>query len=96
MLDRRLIERLCRQHHYSWRNRELDPATTIALFMQQILHGNIPCSEVRHIAGGGLFPVHPCAVSKRDMIQFASPAVNRLSYLNHVPFSLRCSVRLSM
>jgi hypothetical protein len=29
----------------------LDPATTVALFIQQVLHGNAPCSEVRHIAG---------------------------------------------
>lgn len=52
VLDRELIERVCHEHHYTWRDRELDPATTIALFVQQILHGNIPCSEVRHLGGG--------------------------------------------
>jgi hypothetical protein len=52
VLDRELIERDCREHHYTWRDRELDPATTIALFVQQVLHGNIPCSEVRHLGGG--------------------------------------------
>ena len=51
-LDRALIERACRECDYTWRDRELDPATTVALFMQQILRGNIPCSEVRHLAGG--------------------------------------------
>ena len=50
MLDRQMIEDICREHHYTWRDRELDPATTIALFMQQVLAGNCSCSEVRHIA----------------------------------------------
>jgi hypothetical protein len=52
ILDRELIERICREHHLTWRDRELDPATTIALFVQQVVHGNIPCSEVRHLGGG--------------------------------------------
>ena len=50
-LDRALIERVCREQNYEWRERELGPANTIARFMQQVLHGNIPCSEVRHLAG---------------------------------------------
>lgn len=51
LVDRELIERVCREHNYTWRERELDPATTLALFMQQVVRGNIPCSEVRHLAG---------------------------------------------
>ena len=51
IVDRTMVQRVCGQNHYRWRERELDPATTMALFMQQVLHGNAPCSEVRHIAG---------------------------------------------
>ena len=51
LLDRRTIERICREHHHLWRERQLDPAATVALFIQQILHGNVPCTEVRHLAG---------------------------------------------
>jgi hypothetical protein len=51
-LDRAAIERICREHDHHWRQRQLDPATTIALFVQQILHGNVPCTEVRHLAHG--------------------------------------------
>ena len=51
IVDQAMVERACSQNHYHWRKRELDPATTLALFMQQVLHGNAPCSEVRHIAG---------------------------------------------
>lgn len=50
LIPLQLVEKLCEEHHYPWRDRQLDPATTLALFMQQILHGNVPCTEVRHIA----------------------------------------------
>ena len=45
------VEALCDELHYDWRGRQLDPAATVALFVQQIIHGNAPCSEVRHLAG---------------------------------------------
>ena len=45
-----MIEAVCQEvGHVNWRKRELDPATTIALFLQQVLAGNCPCSEVRHL-----------------------------------------------
>jgi Transposase DDE domain len=50
-LDPRSVERVCRELGHDWRERELDPAATVALFVQQVLHGNCPCSEVRHLAG---------------------------------------------
>jgi hypothetical protein len=53
--DRTAVERVCDEFGHAWRDRELDPATTVALFVQQVLHGNVPCSEVRHLAGGGGF-----------------------------------------
>lgn len=45
------IEQLCREHEHEWRERDLDPATTVALFLQQIVHGNVSCAETRRIAG---------------------------------------------
>jgi hypothetical protein len=47
------VARVCAEAGHGWRGRELDPATTVALFVQQVLHGNCPCSEVRHLAGAG-------------------------------------------
>ena len=47
-----VVENICRELGYSWRQRELDPATTVGLFIQQIVHGNVPCSEVRHLGRG--------------------------------------------
>jgi hypothetical protein len=51
MLRRESIERACDDADYAWRNRELDPTATLALFVQQIAHGNAPCAEVCHLAG---------------------------------------------
>lgn len=36
---------------HRWRDRLLDPATTLRLFMLQILHGNVACRAVRHLSG---------------------------------------------
>ena len=51
VLDRARIHSVCEELGHVWRERELDPATTLALFLQQVLHGNCPCSEVRHLPG---------------------------------------------
>jgi hypothetical protein len=52
VLDRAVVERVCAELKYDgWRDRVLDPATTVALFVQQVLHGNCSCDEVRHLAG---------------------------------------------
>lgn len=46
VLSRPVIEEICTELGYTWRERELDPATTIALCIQQVMHGNVPCSDV--------------------------------------------------
>lgn len=45
------VEAVCDELGYTWRDRDLDPATTVALFVQQILHGNTPCNEVPRLVG---------------------------------------------
>lgn len=51
LIRRELVEELCDELHVPWRRRQLDPAVTLALFVQQVVHGNAPCGEVRHLAG---------------------------------------------
>jgi len=46
-LNRAAIEDLCSRHKHQWRDRELDPATTVALFLQQVVRGNLSCAETR-------------------------------------------------
>ena|SRR5438477_11786441 len=60
-LGRGVIEKVCAEFGHAWRDRELDPATTIALFVQQVLHGNVACSEVRHLAAAASKTFTPSA-----------------------------------
>ena len=46
VLKPEVIRQACRQAGYSWRNRKLDPGSTVALFLTQILHGNTACQHV--------------------------------------------------
>jgi hypothetical protein len=93
-LDRALIERVCREHNYKWRERELDPATTVALFMQQVLRGNIPCNEVRHLGGDRFTTQAYCEARARlppavyqtllaEVYQLFVPLTHREEYLWH-------------
>ncbi|HEY2202393.1 MAG TPA: IS4 family transposase, partial [Solirubrobacteraceae bacterium] len=64
-LGRGVIEQVCAELGHAWRERELDPATTVALFVQQVLHGNVPCSEVRHLVGKHFTPSAYCQARAR-------------------------------
>ena len=44
------IEQACRDLGHVWRERILDPFTTVHLFLLQILHGNISCAGLRRLA----------------------------------------------
>ncbi len=50
-LSLRLIEEVCATIGHVWRDRILDPATTVHLFVLQILHGNTACSQVPRLGG---------------------------------------------
>ena len=65
-LSSETIEAACRQVNYSWRKRVLDPATTISLFLLQILHGNTACQHVVHF-GGWSFPDSAYLYSRRNL-----------------------------
>ena len=48
-LEPEAILTACRGAAYRWRERTLDPVTTIQLFFVQILHGNTACTHLRHL-----------------------------------------------
>jgi Transposase DDE domain len=64
-LTKQTIEEACRQANYSWRKRLLDPATTIYLFLLQILHGNTACRHVVHFGGWAFTDSAYCQARKR-------------------------------
>jgi Transposase DDE domain len=45
-----LIERLSREVGHRWRDRDLGPVVTTQLFLQQVLHGNVPVAELRRLS----------------------------------------------
>jgi hypothetical protein len=45
-----LPDKICRSLGKSFRQRTLTPAVTTYLFLQQILHGNSACGELRHLS----------------------------------------------
>lgn len=77
-LDRTVVERVCDEFGHAWRDRELDPATTVALFLQQVLHGNVPCSEVRHIAGRGFTASAYCQARSRLPLKVMQSLLTRV------------------
>ena len=64
-LGRGAVGAVCDELGYAWRDRTLDPATTVALFVQQVLHGNCPCSEVRHLSSESFTPGAYCQARSR-------------------------------
>lgn len=50
-LDPHTLQEVCHAAGLNWRQRRLDPITTIQLFVLQILHGNTAINHLRHLAG---------------------------------------------
>src|SRR5262249_21315860 len=50
-LNRQLISEVCTTLGHVWRERILDPVTTVHLFVLQILHGNTACPHVPRLGG---------------------------------------------
>ena len=50
-LSHELIREVCATIGHVWRDRILDPATTVHLFVLQILHGNTACPHVPRLGG---------------------------------------------
>ena len=48
-LEPEAILAACRGVAYRWRERTLDPVTTIQVFFVQMLHGNTACTHLRHL-----------------------------------------------
>jgi len=50
-LDRTAIERICRELGYTWRDRQLDPFTTVHLLVLQVLNQNTAMTHLPHLSG---------------------------------------------
>jgi hypothetical protein len=51
LLERTQVERICRELGYTWRERQLDPYTTLHLFILQVVNQNTAMTHLPHLAG---------------------------------------------
>jgi len=84
-LDRHMIEEAAHAAGHRWRNRELDPATTLALFVQQVIHGNTPCAQVRHIVGRSFTASAYCQARARLPLSACQAMLHRVHELAVLP-----------
>jgi transposase len=63
-----VVRQTCDRLKYRWREREreLDPVTTIHLFLTQILHGNTSCRGLRRVSNLDASAVEPNRVCRSD------------------------------
>ena len=59
------IREACRDAGHHWRERVLDPVTTVHLFVLQILHGNTACAHLPRLAGQALSASAYCQARAR-------------------------------
>jgi hypothetical protein len=59
------IPEACSQVGHQWRKRVLDPATTLYLFLLQVLHGNTACQHVVHFGQWSFTDSAYCQARKR-------------------------------
>lgn len=65
ILSADMIRQLCLELNYVWRDRCLNPVTTIHLFLLQILHGNLACEGLRHLVDRSFTGVAYCRARMR-------------------------------
>jgi hypothetical protein len=59
------VERACVLHRHAWRDSPLDPATTVSMFLRQIVAGNVSLSETCRLAGSCVTAQAYCAARQR-------------------------------
>src|SRR5436853_3933147 len=64
-LSPEIIWRICGYLGHIWRERVLDPVTTVHVFLLQILHGNTACTHLPHLAGLVFTATAYCAARNR-------------------------------
>jgi hypothetical protein len=76
LLERTAVEQVCRELGYTWRDRQLDPYTTLHLFILQVLHGNTAMTHLPHLAGKRFTASAYCQARQRLPLAFFAAVVN--------------------
>ena len=65
LLDKETINAVCHEEKYTWKDRLLNPANTIHLFILQILNQNTPLNDVPRRSGESFTGSAFCKARKR-------------------------------
>jgi hypothetical protein len=65
LLERQTVERICRELEYTWRERQLDPYTTLHLFILQMVNQNTAMTHLPHLSGERFTPSAYCQARQR-------------------------------
>src|SRR5438128_8074359 len=79
------IRLVCKALGHVWRERVLDPVTTVHLFVLQILHGNTACPQVPRLGGVNCTGEAYCQARQRLPLQLLRYLLRALS--NHLGVS---------
>lgn len=79
LLDRETIHHCCREVGHHWRQRVLDPATTLHVFILQILHRNTACEHLPHLSDLGFTSAAYCQARSRLPLEAIRLLLSRLA-----------------
>lgn len=92
-LSKEHLTRICREAGAAWRNRALDPVTTIYVFLLQVLHGNTAMTNLPRLSGKRFTPAAYCQARQRLPLT----ALRRLLRETGVPLrSVECGGRVDL
>jgi hypothetical protein len=70
------VEQACRDVGYRWRDRQLDPHTTVHLFILQVLHQNTAMTHLPHLAGERFSASGYCQARQRLPVELSERLVD--------------------
>jgi hypothetical protein len=78
-LERKEVERICRELEYTWRERQLDPYTTLHLFILQIVNLNTAMTHLPHLSGERFSASAFCQARQRLPLELIRRVVDSFS-----------------
>lgn len=83
LLDRSIVEQACRELGYRWRDRQLDPYSTLHLFILQVLNRNTAMTHLPHLSGGRFTASAYCQARQRLPLALLEQLVCQLTAKLH-------------
>jgi len=79
LLERTAVEQVCRELAYDWRDRQLDPYTTLHLFVLQVLNQNTAMTHLPHLSGERFTASAYCQARQRLPVGLFEKLVDRFA-----------------